>query len=256
MPRLPRVLVLPAAALLLLVSRPADAQTALPMGAPQNGTASGQTPAVYTFTAKTAGVLSVAVQGTDDLQLVLRDGDGQQVRDGVSDRDLYGSPGTELLSTTLTEAGTYKVSVELLGGGQSTFKIAASFLSFPAFERPADPDKRPSNATALEIGKTHEDTLDSDQGDAWDWFVFKVTEAGTLALITRVDGDDTDLMLEAYIDGDFSRPVDSSDQDQQGNAGNESVTIAVKAGQTVHVKVAGAFSSVKGAYRLQSSLIK
>lgn len=241
----------------LLLPATAHAQAALPMGNPAQGTASGQTPAVYTFVAKTAGVISVAVQGTGDLNLVLLDADGQAVPNGSSDQDLNGSEGTELLSTTITEGGTYKLEVRVLGSGSSTFQIAGAFLAFPPFARPADPDKRPSSARAVVPGKPVEDTLDTNTGDLWDWFVFKITETGTLALITRGVGDgDADLVLEAFLDGKFDSPAERSDQDQQGNSANESVTLAVNAGQTVHVKVSSAFGRVAAKYRLTSSLIK
>jgi hypothetical protein len=251
-----RSLILSVTALVLLPAA-AAAQPALPTGAPQSGKATESTPATYTLAAKTAGVLTVAVQGANDLELRLLDSDGQAVQGGTSDQDLNGSSGTELLSATITEAGTYKLEVRVLSGGDSTFQISSSFLSFPPFARPADPDRRPSQARALVAGKPHEDSLDSDAGDTWDWFVFKVAEAGTLAIITRQVGEgDADLQLEVFLNNDFATPADRSDQDQQGNAANESVTIAVEAGQSVHVRVSSPFSNIKARYRLQSSLIK
>lgn len=75
-------------------------------------------PAEYPLSAKTAGVLSVAVQGTGDLALQLVDEDGQVLPDGTSDRDLGGNEGTELLSTTVTEPGSYRVRVRLQGDAQ------------------------------------------------------------------------------------------------------------------------------------------
>jgi hypothetical protein len=235
----------------------AAAQPALPMGNPQQGKASGNAAAVYTVAAKTAGVLTVAVQGSGDLAIALLDADGQTVQGGTADQDLNGSEGTELLSATLTEPGAYRVEVRVLGSGDSTFQIAGSFLAFPPFARPADPDKRPSQARALEVGKTHEDSLDSDSGDQWDWFVFKIAEAGTLTLVTRLAGEgEADLVLEVFTNNDFANAAERSDQDQQGNSANESVTISVTAGQSVHVRVSSAFGRVSAKYRLQSGLIK
>ena len=241
----------------LAVPALAAAQSPLPMGAPQAGKASGSAAAVYTVAAKTAGVITVAVQGTGDLSITLLDADGQAVQGGSSDQDLNGSEGTELLSATLTEAGAYRVEVRVLGSGDSTFQIAGSYLAFPPFARPADPDKRPTQARALVAGKPHEDSLDSAAGDAWDWFVFKVAESGTLAIITRQIGEgDADLVLEVFTNNDFANASDRSDQDQQGNSANESLTIAVEAGQSVHVRVSSAFNRIAAKYRLQSSLIK
>lgn len=56
----------------------------------------------------------------------------------------------------------------------------------------------------------------------------------------EVDGD---LALEVYLDGDFTTPAASSDQDLQGNLGNESVTVEVRAGQPMHIKVRSFHSS-------------
>ena len=232
----------------------AQAPPALPMGAPSQGTVA-DAPAEYTVTAKSAGVLTVAVQGTGDLALQLVDEDGQVMPDGSSDRDLNGSDGTELLSATITEPGSYRVRVRLQGGDKSTFSIAGAFLGFPAFQRPGDPDRRPAAAKAVQVGKPYEDGLDQSAGDVWDWFVMKATLAGTLTVVTRQlgTGDAPDLVLEVYTDGKFSDAQDRSDQDLQGNSANESVTVQVTAGQAVHVKVSGNRSGA-AKYRLSSSL--
>ncbi|MCC7031523.1 MAG: PPC domain-containing protein [Acidobacteria bacterium] len=246
---------IPAAALALMAA-PAFAQTALPLDAPAEGRATDAAPAEYTFVAKSAGVLSAAVQGTGDLVLQLVDEDGQTVPNGTADRDLNGSSGTELLSATIGEAGTYKVRVRVQGGDASTFQIAGAFLAFPPFARPADPDRRPAQARALQVGKPHDDTLDPKSGDAWDWFSFKADADGALAIITRPQGGtEADLVLEAYADRNFAQAVDRSDQDMQGNSSNESVTVNVTAGQIVHIKVINQ-SGNPSKYRVSSSLIQ
>jgi hypothetical protein len=227
------------------------------MSGPTAGSATGDEPAEYTYAAKTAGILSVVVQGTGDLALALLDEDGQTVPDGTSDRDMNGSQGTELLSATITEPGMYRVRVRLQGSGSSKFEIAGSFLSFPPFARRPDPDRRPGQARALVVGKPFDDSLDPGAGDAWDWFVFKAARAGSLALVTRpLASTEADLILEVYTGGDFSSAADRSDQDMQGNTSNESVTINVEAGDTVHVKVINQSGSTASKYRLSSSLIE
>ena len=251
-----RVLTL-AAGLVLAITVPAIAQApaALPMGAPGQATVTDDRPAEFTVAAKTAGVLSVAVQGTGDLALQLVDDDGQVLPDGSADRDLTGNEGMELLSTTVTEPGTYRVRVRLQGGEKSTFTIAGAFLTFPAFQRPGDPDRRPGNARSIAIGKPLEDGLDAASGDSWDWYVFKAAEEGTLTVVTRQvgNGDAPDLVLEVYTGGNFGDAQDRSDQDLQGNSASESVTVQVKAGEAVHVRVSGNFSNA-AKYRLSSSL--
>jgi hypothetical protein len=233
------------------------AQTPLPLGTSQQAKVSSDSPTEFSFVAKTAGLLAVAIQGEGDLALTLADEDGQTMPDGNVDRDLNGSSGTEMLSLSIPEPGDYRVRVRVQGVQASTFTIAGSWLSFPAFARASsDPDRRPRTARSIVVGKPHEDSLNSESGDSWDWFVLKPAQAGTLAIVTRqLSGDQADLVLEVYLDNGFARPTDRSDQDLQGNSANESVTVNVNAGQTVHVKVAGTFSRINTKYRVSSSLI-
>jgi hypothetical protein len=236
---------------------PASAQTPLPLGAPQQGKVASGTPTDYTVVAKTAGVLVAAVKGDSDLVLQVTDADGQTVPEGSSDKDLNGSEGTELVSTVIPEPGTYKVRVRVNGGGNAAFEISGSWMPFPAFAvASSDPDRRPSTAKAAQIGKATEDSLNTATGDNWDWYVMKATQPGTLVIVTRRLGDgDTDLVLEAYLDSNFSEPAQRSDQDLQGNNANESVTLNVNAGQSVHVKVLANFSNANTKYRISSNLV-
>lgn len=231
----------------------AQAPAPLPMGAPAQGKV-GNEPTEYAVAAKTAGVLSVAVQGTSDLSLQLVDEDGQVMPDGSTDRDMNGDEGTELLSVTITEPGAYRLRVRSNGDG-GTFQISGSFMSFPPFQRPGDPDRRPRAAKAAQVGKAFEDGLDPSAGDNWDWWVMKAVQAGTLTVVTRQvgTGDAPDLVLEIFTDGDFGSAKDRSDQDLQGNSANESTSVQVTAGQAVHVKVSSNFGRA-AKYRLSSSL--
>lgn len=233
----------------------AQAPAPLPMGAPAQNTVSSDSAVEYAVTAKSAGVLSVAVQGQGDLSLQLVDEDGQVLPNGSADRDLNGDEGTELLSATVSEPGSYRVRVRLQGGEKSTFTIAGSFLGFPAFQRPGDPDRRPGSAKSVNVGKPYEDGLDPEAGDSWDWFVLKAADAGTLTVVTRQlgSGDAPDLVLEVYTGGKFTDAQDRSDQDLQNNAASESVSVQVTAGEAVHVRVTGNFTR-PAKYRLSSSL--
>jgi hypothetical protein len=234
-----------------------QAGSALPIGKSDAGQASDNSPANYQFKAATAGILTVAVVGDGDIELVVTDEDGQPVQDGTSDNDLFGSTGTEKVSVVLPEAGAYRVQVRTVDGGSSKFQIGGSWISMTALARPADPDRRPGQARALEVGKSHEDSIDTARGDPWDWFVFTPAQAGTLAIILRpVSKESFDLTLETYAAGDFTKATASSDQDLQGHAANESISIDVPAGQKVYVKVYAGFGSASGKYRLSSSLIK
>jgi hypothetical protein len=231
--------------------------SALPIGKTESGQASNNNDAAYQFKASTAGVLTVAVVGDGDIEIAVTDAEGQRVQDGTSDRDLFGATGTEQLSVVLTEAGAYRVLVRSVDGNPSKFQIGASWLSMPAFARTGDPDRRPSQAHSLEVGKAHEDSIDTDSGDPWDWFVYTPSQAGTLTIILRpTSANSFDLTLEAFTTTDFTRPTGSSDQDLQGHAANESLSLDVTAGQKVYVKVYAGFGSATGKYRLSSSLIR
>jgi hypothetical protein len=249
---------LPAALLAVALGAPAglQAQQALTLGGTTEGRLSGEAPLDYRITVPAAGVLSVVANGSGDLVLQLMDADGQPITDGRSDSDLDGVSGREMVSVRVTEAGTYKLRVSDFEGGGSTFQIGASFLAFPAFAKAADPDGRPSAAKPLTLGRAVEDALDPSAGDARDWFVFTAEKDGTVALVTRAIGENEglDLVLEAFLEGDFIEPAQRSDQDLQEDMTNEGITLAVRAGQKVHVRVS-APSGSGGRYRLSSSLM-
>ncbi len=243
--------------MLAFLPAPVIAQSALPVGSTTTGAlgANGEA-ARYRFQASGPGVLTVVVHGTEDLTLAVMDEDGQPVADGTADRDLNGNVGSELLSVVLTEGGTYLVEVRSHGSDGGSFTVGGAWVAMPAFARPPDPDGRPSRASRLSIGATHTDQLHPDEGDQWDWFTVSVTERTTLVVVTRVDeGVEGDLALEVYLDNDYSTPAVQSDQDLQGNLGNESVTVDVRAGQPLHIKVRS-FSSSGGSVPYRVSVTR
>ena len=249
--------VLCAAAVALLAPSAVQAQATLTLGGTTEGRLSGQAPLDYRVTVPAAGVLSVVANGSGDLVLQVMDEDGQPITDGRSDSDLDGVSGREMVSVRLTEAGTYRLRVSDYEGGGSSFQIGAAFLAFPAFTKPTDPDGRPSTAKPLMPGRPIEDALDPSAGDARDWFVFTADADGTVAMVTRAVGenDGLDLVLEAFLDGEFLEPAQRSDQDLQEDLTNEGITLAVRVGQKVHVRVS-ASSGSGGRYRLSSSLMQ
>ncbi len=222
----------------LVASLPA--QQALPVGAGASGTTAADAPASFHFVPPSAGVLTIVVRGNDDLGIVVTDEDGQAIPEGQGDVDHNGSTGLEFLVVPLSGTDPVVVSVQLVSdaGGEGAFAIRASFIAEEGFARPSDPDRRPSLAGAVTIGQASEQSLDPDAGDAWDWFRITANEAMTVAIVTRMaEGTDGDLVLEAFADGDYSEAIARSDQDLQGHTGNESVTVDLKAGQVVHVRV-------------------
>lgn len=226
--------------LLLLLPGSLAAQATLPVGSTSSGTlGDGGATTKYRYTAASAGVLTVAISGTEDLSLAVTDEDGQALPDGTADRDLSGDRGAEVLSVILPHRGAYLVEVRSVGGEEaSRFTIGASWVAMPGFERPPDADGRPSLGRALTIGAAHTDELNPSAGDLWDWYRITSADAVTLAIVTRMEeGTEGDLVLEAYVGTDYSEPTTRSDQDLQGHTGNESVTVNLKAGETVYFKV-------------------
>ncbi len=222
----------------------------------EEGTLEWDSPAIFSFDAEAAGVLTVVARSLDetDLVLVVTDADGQPLPEGRSDQDLGGSSGAEQFAVTIPRAGEYQVRVETFGGGEGSFRIGISWLPFPALAVPADPDGSPGSATPIRIGQdTRSDVIDSSKGDHWDWFVLKAERAGTVTVATRAD--EGDLVLEAFSPGEYGEPLERSDQDLQGNGGNEAVTLVVAAGDEFFFRVSAFSGGEPIPYRLQIGFI-
>ena len=232
-----------------------DAQT-LPLGSTTEGTTSTGAVSVFEFRASSAGVLTVAVRGTGQTDLVLQvtDGDGQPLPDGDSDQDLGGNSGAEQLALTIPREGVYFVRVRPFSSGMGQFRIGASWLEFPELEQPRDPDGSPSSANSFRVGEPTEATIDPASGDHWDWYSVRIEQAGLLTVATL--SSEGDLVLEAFNEGSFGEAAERSDQDLQEVSGNEAITLSVTQGQTLYFKVS-AFASSGGAiaYRLTAGLI-
>ena len=212
--------------------------------------------ASFGFKAASAGVLTVVVrsEGEYDLFLLVTDSDGQPLPSGRSDQDLGGDSGAEQFAVSLPRAGDYAVQVKTYGEDQVSFRLGVSWLPFPELAVPADPDGSPSGATSIRIGQeTREDALDGASGDYWDWFVVKAEKGGTLTIATRAD--DGDLILEAFSPGDFAEAMERSDQDLQGNGGNEALTLVVDPGDEFFFKVSAFSQGASIPYRLQVGFI-
>ena len=229
----------------LMIVSPLAAQHVLPVGSRASAVADAATPARFTFDAPGAGVLTVVVSGADDASLQISDQDGQPLGDGSADIDHGGNLGLEHVTAVITEAGEYTLTVTLLSdtnGGD--FMIQAAFVAEAAYETTSDPDRRPSLASSIAVGASHDDQIAPGAGDRVDWFTLVATETTSLVFVTRVsDGNEGDLVIEGYLAGDFSTAVARSDQDLQGVMGNESLTLNVNPGDVVHLKVQSLFDS-------------
>lgn len=245
-------------ALAVLAAPPTlSAQEALPMGTLGQALLSYGEAAEFVFDARGPGFLSVVVRAEagEDLSLTVTDEEYQALPDGVSDRDAGGDVGAEQLVVAIPGAGRYMVLVESFSGESASFRVGATFLASDVAETPPDPDGRPSAARALAPGESHDDALDPAAGDRWDWFVITADRDGVLTVLTRSEGEG-DLRLELFEEGDFRMPVDVSDQDMDGVLGNESLTLNVRAGETVYFRVAPSFGGTSAAaYRVASGLI-
>ncbi len=217
---------------------------------------SGSEGTSFQFDAKSAGILTVVARSTDqtDILLAVTDTDGQQLPNGRSDQDIGGNTGAEQFAITIPRSGSYRVIVESLGGASASFKIGASWLSFPDLEVPADPDGSPSTAVVLKLDQQAVDgALDGTAGDYWDWYVLTSDRAGTLTVATRAD--EGDLILQAFQEGEYNEALEHSDQDLQGVAGNEALTLVVEPGQKFYFKVSAFSEGASVAYRLQVGLM-
>jgi len=234
----------------------AQLQGTLDPGVVVEGAIGSEGKAFYGFNAPTAGVLTVVVRSADetDLFLLVTDSDGQPLPNGRSDQDLGGDSGAEQFAITLPREGGYRVGVESFGGGSTAFEIGVAWLPFPGLGVPADPDGSPGSAIPIKVGQeTRSDLLDGPAGDYWDWFVLKAEAGGTLTVATRAD--EGDLILEAFSPGEFTEALERSDQDLQGNGGNEAVTLVVEAGEEFFFKVSAFSQGGSIPYRLQVGFI-
>ncbi|MGD2069040.1 MAG: hypothetical protein PVI57_10240 [Gemmatimonadota bacterium] len=241
----------------IVVPAHAAAQTPLPLGDMEPGRILGDETAEYTVEVPEAGFLTVVVRsgGGEDMRFTVTDDEYQPLPDGSVDLDLGGDRGAEQSVVTLPWPGEYRVLVESYETGGASFHVGGAFLPAEVAAAPPDPDGKPSAALELAPGGDHEDVLDPGVGDLFDWYEVTATEAGTLTVLTRADTGD--LRLDLYVDGDFQESVDFSDQDQGGVLGNESLTVDVVAGQTVHVRVgySSAGMAERAAYRIAAGFI-
>ena len=230
----------------------------LTIGATQKGVAGSDQPAIYRFEATGPGLLTVATRGTGsvDLYLLVADEDGQSLPEGTSDRDLGGSGSAEQLVVALPAKGAYTVRVESRGSGDGSFTIGASWVQFAELAAAPDPDGRPGGAKALAVGKAVDDSLNVAGGDPRDWFVVTASSAGMLVIVTRgAGGGEGDLELEAFTAGEYGRAAGRSDQDLQGDRKSESITLPVKPGEKLYVRVSLRSSQGPVPYRISAGLV-
>jgi hypothetical protein len=78
-----------------------------------------------------------------------------------------------------------------------------------------------------------------------------ITAEGNSVITVVTSAADGDLALEVFNDGAFGEAVNRSDQDLQGVAGNESLTVQASAGQKYYFKVSPVFSQGRIEYQIR-----
>jgi hypothetical protein len=243
---------------------------ALPIGASARGVTRKDAPAAFRFEAPSAGVITVLVQveREGDLVLFVCDDDGEPLANLLDesgqafpgarcDRDLLGSKGVETLTILLPSAGRYAAIVEVADLPEARFSISGAFAPAPELVRKPDPRAaRARDAVVVPVGNNPtqaETTITPKEHDLRDWFSIRCERAGKLRVVLRAA--DGDLRLDVFAPGRLRAALASSDGDEQGVAGNESLTIDVQEGQVVLVRVGAVFVSAdRIGYRLVAAI--
>ncbi|MFT6146275.1 MAG: hypothetical protein ACJAZO_004967 [Myxococcota bacterium] len=195
-------------------------------------------PRSFTIDITEPGILSVAVRAHDELDLVIDvlDEDGQPVQNGHADDDIGDDRGAEQLASSLPWVGTYTVRVsELrkLGGG--SFHLSASFAPMPSVALPDLPYRRPSRALVVARQQTESATLNSNEDATFHWLRVDPDVNGTL--VVSLTADHGDLVLEQFLESDFTEPTEVSDQDREGRLANEQLSVKGKVGTPLWFRV-------------------
>ncbi len=195
-------------------------------------------PRLFTIDIAEPGILSVAVRAHDELDLVIDvlDVDGQPVQNGHADEDIGDDRGAEQLASSLPWSGTYTVRIsELrkLGGG--SFNLSASFAPMPSVGLPDLPYRRPSRALVVRRQQTETATLNSNEDVTFHWVRVDPDVDGTF--VVSLTADHGDLVLEQFLEEDFTEPTEVSDQDRDGRLANEQLTVKGSVGTPLWFRV-------------------
>lgn len=241
----------------------ANGQSKLPLGKTESATTTSDDPSTYLLSVKKAGVLTVAIQGSGDLGILITDTDGQFISGGIGgsdgDRDLNGDTGKETITVIMHNKGDYNVQIlDQSGDYSADFQITASFMEFEPFQFPEDTDGRPSQANVITLGSpSDETTLNNSEGDMYDWYKITATNSGSVIVASRpVNGSEGDLVLEAFYEDNFTTAEMTSDQDLKGNMANESLMIMAEAGQDIYIRVRGNRGTTDAEYKLSTAFME
>lgn len=208
-------------------------------GSRLEGTASPLRAGEFQLTLPEAGLLTVAVQATDDADLALNlvDEEGQPVTGGSIDADVDGHHGREYGVIALGAGGSYRLRVLVhgIGSAESTYQIAANWIALPSLAVTPDPGDRPSQAAAITPNQPAYGSIRPARNERRRWFMFDAPAAGHVAAITSAESGD--LILDAFDDGAYEQVLASSDQDLRDNRAAEALLVPVVAGQRLYLRV-------------------
>lgn len=207
----------------------------LPLGETIEDETTSDSPTEYDFQSDGSGVLTIVVRGDGDISISVLDESGQPVPSGRIDIDFEGNQGAEQGAIILGEEGKFRVVIGCLGF-EASYVLGASWLPIDEVVRLADPQGSPGDAVAMELEETYRGAIEIGNGDRKDWFRFEAEEATRLTVATR-SRENGDLVLESYSEDSFEFIVDRSDQDLEGNPGNESITTDLEEGDIVYFVV-------------------
>lgn len=221
----------------------------LVLGAVSDGVTNDANPTAYRFVAEGPGLLTVAVRAKqgDDMTIEIFDVNGVQL--GRCDIDFGGDTGAEHLAVPIAEAGAYRVVVDPLGNG-GPYWVGASWLMFEELEAMAP--SRPDDALEVTPGEAQEVAFEAD-GPAEQWFSYTAPAEGLLVFSTT--GERGNLVLEAYLDGQFDNAWQYSDQNRGGSGVRERLLLDFAEGQMIYIKASALNGNTDIEFSVRSQFI-
>lgn len=222
--------------------------------------------AVFRFHADAPGMLTLLTYvpgGGAQARMQLEDAEGNSVPGGFINGnaapgnfgarivvDEWGNPagalpGLSYLTVPLTEAGDYRIELNVVGDTEDTIKIGGSWVAFEqvagvpvqpvAPVQPPPPPPPPFDPTevATELGVGESIQLETEDNVGWVKLV--ADEPGTLVLVTNAEG--MDVSLSAFADGQFADAQHSANRNRGGQRGREALMFHANAGDAWYIRV-------------------
>lgn len=222
--------------------------------------------AVYRFHAEAPGMLTLLTYvpgGQAQARMQLEDAEGNSVPGGFINGnaapgnfgarivvDNFGNPqgalpGLSYLTVPLTEAGDYRIELNIVGDAEDAIKVGGSWVAFeqvagvPAQPvvpvQPPPPPPPPFDPTdvATELGVGESIQLETEDNIGWVKLV--ADEPGTLVLVSNAGR--MDVSLYAFADGQFGNAQHSVNRNRGGQRGREAIMFHANAGDIWYIRV-------------------